>query len=218
MTFITTIIHFRLGVLALISFVRGEVDSVGDGFAVIDTGGIGYKLNITNRTAATLVIGEVVKLQTYMYIKEDALALFGFENGDELEMFTMLLGVTGIGPKLALALLGFATPSQLIMQIVTEDTDGLAKAQGVGKRTAQRIVMELKDKLKKRDLAALTAIKPQITLDNPSAGKKQDALDALIALGYKKAEAADVLAELPFDGLNTEDYIKLALKKIISKR
>ncbi len=188
----------------MIYYLRGNVGCIFEGEVVMDVGGVGYYVH-TNKAAITkLSLNEQATLFTSMQVKEDGITLYGFLTQDELTMFNTLLGVSGVGPKAALSLLSALTPEKLSQAIAASDETSLSKAQGIGKKTAGRIVLELKDKLKVFD--------GQQTLDEDTA--KQDAIDALVALGYSKSDAVRAVLSVAEPEFKREQIIKLALKKL----
>jgi Holliday junction DNA helicase RuvA len=197
----------------LIAYVKGTLEQVLDNAVVIDCHGLGYLVQVSPATISRLPArGSELKLFTYMQVKEDGQALYGFITQEEVRLFTLLISVSGIGPKAAASILASFSPSQLIMAIVADDAVLLSKAPGVGKKTAQRITLELRDKIKNTH-----------TLENPgtsftgftASNEKQDAMDALSALGYSRAESLKAVMEVAVDDMKTEQIIKLALKKLI---
>lgn len=183
-------------------------------FAVIDCGGVGYKCNISAITSRKLGSTEKkVKIFTHLNVREGAMELFGFYDLEELNCFRMLISVSGVGPKAALSILSVLTPESFAMAIVRGDTKLLTKAQGVGPKIAQRIALELKDKVKK-------AVNSNAK-DNPfddvylnSEGDRAEAINALVVLGYKRAQAVAAINKVP-DDLGLEDTIKQALKLLM---
>ena len=187
----------------MIASLKGKVELLGADWAVLNVGGIGYKVFVSTATLSQIQNAAEVKLFTYLQVREDALTLFGFTNFEELGIFETMLGVSGIGPKLALALLSAFKADELATIIATGNADMLCTVSGVGKKTAARIVLELKDKIA-RSWAA-----------SPVSGMgatDTEVLGALTALGYTSAEAAKAVVSLPKDAaLSLEDKIRLAL-------
>lgn len=204
-------------------YIRGELAHLDPTFAVIDAGGVGYKLTITQTTYASLPhqVGSdalpKVKLYTYMAVREDDVELFGFGSTEELDAFKLLITVSGIGPKAATSILSQLTPEKLFYAICADDKRSISQANGIGPKTAARIVLELKDKVKKSFLMPEGA---QPTFEDtasaiPTSSKLSDAQDALMALGYTRGEAQTVLRTIDTDALELDDIIRLALKKIM---
>lgn len=193
----------------MINFVRGNVDYIGDGNVIIDCGGIGFNINVTATTIGRLKTNEETKIYTYMSVKEDDMSLFGFINREELNMFTLLIGVNGVGPKSALSLLDALSPSQLALAIITDDIKALSGGQGIGKKTAQRIALDLRDKISNEQVADDSSVISNITVDNTA---KNEALEGLMVLGFGKMEANSAIASVYTDGMASSDIISKALR------
>ena len=198
----------------MIGFLRGALAEKGDGYIVIDVNGVGYLVNVPANSKAYLSPeGQEVMVYTSMIVREDDMSLFGFSTKSELDAFKKLIGVSGVGPKAAISILSAFTMEQLREAIVFEDSKSLTKANGIGKKTAERIVLELKDKF----TAAGTADSPSeegATQAGAFAGGRAEAISALMALGYSRPEATSALAGVKDKDLSTEEYIKLALKNL----
>ena len=197
-------------------YVSGPVAEIGPGMAVIDCGGVGYGCATTNYTLSQLKKGSPAKLYTYLNVREDAVELFGFADQSELRSFRMLIGVSGVGPRAALSILSAVTPQQLALAVVTGDEKALTAANGIGKKTAQRIILELKDKLASEEAVVSgkggTAAAAAAGLPH---SKKSEATAALAVLGYGSAEIAGALKGIDMDALSLEDIIRQALKKMV---
>lgn len=185
--------------------------------AVIDCGGVGYKVAVTGNTLTklnhpTTAAKEKVRLYTYMAVREDAVELYGFYTTEELDTFRMLISVSGVGPKAAVAILSIMTPAALATAIQAEDAKALSRAQGVGGKTAARIVLELRDKFAKK-LFADAPIAAD-TSSSAAGGHLSDARDALLVLGYSKSEIAAALQNLN-PAQDTEEIIRMALAKLM---
>ena len=192
-------------------YVTGTVAEIGPNLAVIDCGGVGYACATTNYTLAQLKRGEQAKLYTYLHVREEIFDLYGFSTQAELSSFKMLLGVSGVGPKAALAILSSGTPDQLALSIVTGDEKSLTGVPGIGKKIAQRIILELKDKLAKEQTgfdARMGTLSPI-----PAGGKTQEAASALAVLGYSSQEISAALKGVDA-ALPVEEMIRIALKKM----
>lgn len=197
-------------------YLDGIVAHLAPYLAVIDCGGVGYACHTTSYSQARLTQGKRGKLYTYLNVREDAMELYGFAGEEEKRCFEMLLSVSGVGPKAALSILSSSTPEQLALSIITGDERALTAAPGVGKKIAQRIILELKDKLSKGGLelgggeghngAAVTLI-PE--------NKQGEAMAALAVLGYSTTEAATALKGIQMESLTLEEIIKQALKKTL---
>ena len=202
-------------------YISGTLAHLELNTAVVDAGGVGYKLTISQTTYSSLPhqtnATQSVKLYTHMAVREDGIELFGFATEDELEAFQLLITVSGVGPKAAISILSQLTPNRLVTAICADDKKAIAAANGIGPKTAARIILELKDKLKKVRFAPDAAnFFPEESAPAESASsKRSDALDALMALGYSRNEATAVLKTIDVDALALDDIIRLALKKIM---
>lgn len=197
----------------MIYSVRGKLLLTQPNLAVVECGGIGYRCLTTLSSQRKMPkAGEEVMLYTYLYIREDVLDLYGFMDQQELECFKMLIGVSGVGPKVALSILSDMTPDKVALSIAAGDSKSLTKAQGVGPKLAQRVVLELKDKIKGFEVAqGITQTDIAIPADTSNIGV---AISALVELGYSQTEAAQALSKL--DGsLSVEELITGALRKMI---
>lgn len=192
--------------------VKGILSHMEPGLAVIECGGVGFKCMTTMSTQRAMPkLGETVKLYTHLNVREDALDLFGFATMMELNCFKMLTGVSGVGPKVGLAILSELSPEQVAMAVAAGDSKSLTRASGVGAKLAQRIVLELKDKVKKMGGGTLEGFVPAGGASN-AAGNAANAVSALSVLGYTPTDAASVVAK--FDSsLPTEELIRLALRE-----
>ena len=198
----------------MIGFLRGILAEKGDGYIVIDVNGVGYLVSVPANSSADLnAEGEEVLVHTSMIVREDEMSLYGFSGKGELDAFKKLIGVSGVGPKAALAILSALTLDQLKQAIVFEDAKALQRANGIGKKSAERIVLELKDKFTAAapDGSYLDAGAADVIADQ---GGRGEAISALVALGYSRGEAASALASVADNDLTTEEYIKRALKNL----
>ena len=205
----------------MVAYVNGILESIEEGNAVVDVNGIGINVNISGSTMDRMPgIGEVVKLYTYTNVKEDAFTLFGFLSRDELSLFKLLITVNGIGPKGGLAILSVMSPDDLRFAIIAGDSASIAKAPGIGKKTAERITLELKDKIKVTEDSLLSqggdSLGGELSGENSSA--KDETVAALVALGYNQSDAMravrKVLGSDAGAAADTEDLLKLALKEM----
>lgn len=196
-------------------YLNGTVAHIGPYLAVIDCGGVGYACRTTNYTLSGLSKGRQAKLYTYLHVREDIFELYGFSTEGELSSFQMLLGVSGVGPKAALAILSSTTPEGLAMAIVSENEKALTCAPGIGKKIAQRIILELKDKLAKGQLTTSSgeAFAGGVTIIPEN--KTSEASAALAVLGYSQAEITTALKGLDVEQLTLEQIIKQALKRMV---
>ena len=196
-------------------YVQGTVAHIAPNLAVIDCGGVGYACKTTANTIGTLNRGKVHKLYTYLYVKEEIFELYGFATETELNSFQMLLGVSGVGPKAALAILSYNSPEGLAMAIVSGNEKALTSAPGIGKKIAQRIILELKDKMAKGQLTigGMESFAGGVTVI--SEDKTSEASAALAVLGYSQQEIMLALKGLDLQSLTLEEIIKQCLKKMI---
>ena len=193
--------------------VRGKLIHTAPGSAVVECGGVGFHCQTTFNTLRTLSQGSEVMLYTYLNVREDALELFGFATKTELDTFKSLISVSGVGPKAGLAVLSELSPEQVAMAIATDDIKTITRAQGVGKKIAQRIVLELKDKLAKAAATDSGFSAVGAGAAAAAGGNVPKAIEALGVLGYAPSDVSGVLAEL--DGsLPVEQLIALTLKQM----
>lgn len=196
-------------------YLDGTVAEILPGLAVIDCGGVGYACLTSNHTLSQLRKGERGRLYTFLNVGESVFDLYGFSSSKELESFRMLLGVSGVGPKAALAILSACTPEALALAVVSGDEKALTAAPGVGKKIAQRIILELKDKLARESAATgLDFSGGNAGKVNPFTSKAGEAAAALAVLGYSAQEAAAALKDLDTDALSLEELIRQALKRM----
>lgn len=197
-------------------YLDGTVAEILPYLAVIDCGGVGYACKTTNNTLSSLKKGQRGKLYTYLNVGEDVFELYGFASQNELNSFKLLLGVSGVGPKAALAILSSSTPESLAMAIVTEDTKSLTAAPGIGKKIAQRIILELKDKMARESAATGLDFSGGASV-NVSAftNKTTEAAQALAVLGYSSQEVSVALKGVDVENLPLEEIIRQSLKKMV---
>ncbi len=196
-------------------YVNGTVAHLAPYLAVIDCGGVGYACRTTNNTLARLKKGETARLYTYLNVREDAMELYGFFAEDERNCFQLLIGVSGVGPKAALSILSSSTPETLAMSIITGDEKALTVAPGIGKKIAQRVILELKDKLAKGQIAPGGESYGGTGVTVIPENKSSEAAAALAVLGYSTAEIGVALKGIDLDALSLEEIIKQALKKMV---
>ena len=186
---------------------------IKENFVVIHSGGIGYKIFTSNSTISKIPRNDDVTIYTYLNVKEDALDIYGFITEEELATFKLLISVSGVGPKAALAVLSALAPAEFAMAVVTQDAKTITAAQGVGKRLAEKIIVELKDKLGNVSLTEIT----QDGIDgtpNVSGTIMEEAVNALMVLGYSSLEARQAVKKVAGQAENLEDLIKSALKSV----
>ena len=188
----------------MIRMVRGTVMARGKDYLVIDVGGIGYKVFVPEPAALATPTNEEMTFHTYLQVREDALNLFGFADTEELAMFELLLGVNGVGPKVALATLAVMNPDTLRAAVTSEEPAIIARVPGIGKRTAEKIVLELRDKVKQ--VSGFESIAYATDVDS-------EVIDALISLGYSVVEAQRAVQKLPKEAGDVEERLRLALSQ-----
>jgi Holliday junction DNA helicase RuvA len=200
----------------MLQYIKGTLADMEENSVIIDHQGIGFEVHISGQTMEYLPeIGAEIKMYVYFQVKEDGYALYGFLTKDDLRVFKLLISVNGVGPKGALGILSVLTPDDLRFAVIADDAKAIAKAPGIGPKTAQRVVLELKDKLKLEDAfenhEGLTK-NPALQLEK---GVRSDAIQALTALGYSASEATQVLSDIPITAESeVEDILKLALKNL----
>ena len=200
----------------MIAFVRGTAVNMTENSVIVEAGGIGYEIYMTGTDLSQIHMGEEVKIHTYFNVREDAMQLYGFRSKDDLQMFKLLLGVNGVGPKAAVGVLAGITADELRFAILSDDVKTLSKAPGIGKKTAQKLILELKDKMKLEDAFELKLAHEQekavAGLGEISDGR-QEAVEALVALGYSSTDALRAVrkvTDVPPD--DVEGLLKAALK------
>ena len=196
-------------------YVSGPVAHMEANLAVIDCGGVGYACRTTSHTLSKLKQGEKAKLFTHLNTREDAVELFGFGTQEERNLFRQLISVSGVGPKAALSILSATTPANLALSIITGDEKALTCAPGIGKKIAQRVILELKDKLAAEEAVVSGKGSVPVTIGGLPHSKKSEATAALAVLGYGSAEIAAALKGIDMDALSLEDIIRQALKKMM---
>lgn len=200
----------------MIAYVKGILENKSNDYVIVDVSGVGYKVYMSEVGMDKLGnIGDTVKIHTYYRVREDDISLFGFNTAEELRMFELLISVSGVGAKTALVMLSCVTPSEFAIAVISNDISKLTKIPGIGAKSAQRIVLELKDKLKKDEnmnKAEDAKIKEVVKNDN----NIQDAINALQVLGYNRKEIEKVIERLDIQNMSVEEVIKKGLS-ILSK-
>lgn len=199
-------------------YVDGTVTVLKQGLAVIDCGGVGYACHASQNTIGKLKVGTHARLLTYLNVREGIFELYGFIDEEEQSCFEMMIGVSGVGPKAALSILSVAPPDRLALSIITGDEKMLMQAPGIGKKIAQRIVLELRDKMSKEQLETASASSP-VAAAAMSGGVNhtQEAVAALMVLGYTQAEALHAMEGLDAAGMEAEEIIRQCLKKLVKQ-
>jgi Holliday junction DNA helicase RuvA len=187
----------------MIAKIKGKIAYLRDHYAVVDVAGVGYKIFITDFAMGKMAGSEDVELFTHTHVREDILALYGFLTLDELEMFELLISISGIGPKAGLGILTIADPKTIRTAIVTEDSSILTRVSGVGKKTAERVILELKNKI-----AELPGD------DQGMARADSEAIEALVSLGYSGAQAREALKNVPESVKDVSERVRAALKSL----
>jgi holliday junction DNA helicase RuvA len=201
----------------MIAFIKGKIEEYGEEYVIIDNNGIGYFVNIPGTEIEKIKSNrDMIKLYTYQHVREDYIGLYGFLDKERLNMFKMLLNVTGVGPKVAIGLTSGIEPQSIILAIITEDEKTLCKAQGVGKKMAQRIILELKDKFKSYDFLSQNHMERAASSNDNGYSNSDitEALGALMALGYTNQEAASALKNIDLSN-SIEEIVKQALKSLM---
>ena len=194
----------------MISYIKGKLEIKNIDNVVIDIGGIGYKIYMSTNSMDRLgETGKEVKVYTYMRVREDDISLYGFCSNEELKMFEQLLGVSGVGAKSALSILANISPSSFALAIITEDINTLKSLPGIGAKSAQRMVLELKDKMKTQEAVEMEAMPVQTTVKND---KARDSIEALQVLGYAKRDIELAISKINTEELSVEEIIKQGLK------
>ena len=202
----------------MIAFVHGIAADMTENSVIVETGGIGYEIYMTGESLSQLPMGEKVKIHTYFQVREDAMQLYGFLKKDDLQMFKLLLGVNGVGPKAAMGVLSGITADELRFAVLSDDVKTLSKAPGIGKKTAQKLILELKDKLKLEDAFELKLAHEQekAEVSGDVSDGRQEAVAALVALGYSSTDALRAVrkvTEVYSD--DVEGLLKAALKNML---
>lgn len=195
----------------MIYSVRGDLILMDAGYAVVECGGVGYRVQTSVNTQKQLKLNTEVMLYTYMNVREDAMELFGFASKSELNTFKMLINITGVGPKVALAILSELTAEQIAMCVSANDSKTLTRANGVGPKLAQRIVLELKDKIKGFDTGGFEISKGSVIADTGNVSK---AVAALAVFGYSAADVTPILSRLD-PNMTVEEMITATLRQMV---
>lgn len=202
----------------MISYIRGELAALEDDKIIVDVGGVGYGIYMSAQTMSLLPRpGSQVKIHTYMNVKEDCMQLFGFLTRDDLQVFKLVIGVNGIGPKGGLSILSQLTPDDLRFAVVSNDVKAISAAPGIGKKTAEKLILELKDKLSIEDvLEKGFSDENNSQVQSGNSEIQQDTVQALISLGYGSTEALKAVKQVEItEGMNTESVLRQALKHMM---
>lgn len=194
-------------------YLNGTIAALDANLAVVDCGGVGYACNTTGYTLSQLQVGKQQKMFTHCYVREDSFDIYGFSTREELGYFNRLIGVSGVGPKAALAILSVLTPSQFSLAVVTGDEKALTRASGVGKKMAQRIILELKDKLAGELPESASA--GGVVLPAMGGSKVAEATAALASLGYSQSEISLALKGADVEKLTVEELVRFGLRAMV---
>ena len=199
----------------MIHFVRGKLEETGNDYVVLDNHGIGYLIYTPSSVLNELPNrGETVRMYTYMYVREDQMTLYGFLTRDDLQIFKLLISISGIGPKGALGILSTISPDQFRIAVISGDSKAISKAPGIGPKTAQKLIIELKDKLKLEDVFEEEDVPS--TSDSLDHNAQKEAMMALVSLGYSESEAFGALKKIhATPEMDSEALLKLALKQML---
>lgn len=198
----------------MFAYIKGSIEYINQDSVIIDHNGIGFKVMTSIQTINKVNLHNIVTIYTHMNVREDDISLYGFLTKEELDIFRLLIGISGIGPKGALAILSTLSVDELRIAVLSEDYKAIAKANGVGTKTAQRLVIELKDKLKLEDV--LSGFEDDISASNVNPDNISEASMALVSLGYTNSEALKAIKKVSgYDTMSVENLIKAALKKMI---
>ncbi len=195
----------------MIGYIKGKIEVKTKDYVISDVNGVGYKIFMSDKSINSIEKGNEVKIYTFMKVREDDISLYGFLNNEELITFEQLISVGGIGAKSAITVLSNISPSKFALSVITNDVNTLKKLPGIGAKTAQRIILELKDKMKTNDAVdskSVENLSDNIEINN----NIQDAIEALCVLGYMRKDVENVLSKINTDNLSVEEIIKQGLK------
>ncbi|WP_265444113.1 Holliday junction branch migration protein RuvA [Acetivibrio straminisolvens] len=197
----------------MFAYIRGRLEYKNNDFLIVESNGVGYRIFTSLSTVSGIgEIGGEVKVYTYLYVREDNISLYGFLTQEELNVFELLISVSGVGPKAAVSVLSAISPSRFSLAVITDDTKTLTKAQGIGKKIAQRIILELKDKINKEQLTSNIGIEAESKALDADGSKISEAVSALMVLGYSPAEANKAVSAVYKEDMDIETIVKNALK------
>lgn len=203
----------------MIHYIRGELAALEEDKAIVDVGGVGYGIFLSVQSMSMLPpVGEEVRIYTYLNVKEDAMQLFGFLTRDDLKIFKLLIGVNGIGPKGGQAILSVLSPDDLRFAVLAGDAKTIAKAPGIGKKTAEKIILELRDKLHIEDALEHAVSGTDVSVGGAGTGSEiqSEAVQALVALGYGSTESLKAVKKVDMsEDTDVEDVLKQALKHMV---
>lgn len=199
----------------MFAYIKGSLEVKTKGYIVIEANGIGYKIFMSESAIEKLgEIGEIVKVHTFFRVREDDVSIFGFNTNEELRMFELLLSVSGIGAKSAISILSNITPSSFALAVISDDINTLKKLPGIGAKSAQRVVLELKDKLKTEEAIDKQDVQKEINNVIHDDEKLQEAISALQVLGYSRKEIDGAMEKVNTENLSVEDIIRQGLRNL----
>ena len=200
----------------MFAYIKGKLDYKHNEYIVVEANGVGYKINTALSTLEKVgSLGDEVKIFTHLYVREDIMCLYGFASQEELGMFELLISVSGVGPKVAVSVISSIPSSKFGLAVITDDVKTLTKAQGVGNKMAQRIILELKDKIKKEQLVAPVGDRDINKETSGEASRVSEAVSALMVLGYTPLEASKAVNAVYSEDMDLESIIKSALKGLV---
>ncbi|HZK69938.1 MAG TPA: Holliday junction branch migration protein RuvA [Clostridia bacterium] len=200
----------------MFSYIKGTLTYKHNSLLVVEAGGIGYKISTPVTTVERCgSIGDEVKIFTYLYVRENLVELIGFLTMEELSMFELLISVSGVGPKAALSISAMMSPTKFSLAVVSNDSKAISKAPGIGLKTAQRLILELKDKMKKQQMSTNEVLDVDDTDDFSGGSKLGEAISALMVLGYSSYEASRSVSAVYNDSMELEDIIKASLRGLM---
>lgn len=200
----------------MISYIKGEITFNEGDILVVENNGIGYEITVPTFSVQKLLSkGGEVTVYTYMSVREDGISLFGFESREEKAFYQKLISVSGIGPKAAISILSSITPSELVTAVLSSDAAAIAKAPGVGKKTAQRVILELKDKIGSGDIEEMFDMGSDISSASAATGDdRAEAAEALVALGYSRSEAVKAVSKVYVPDMDVQKILSAALREL----
>ncbi len=197
----------------MFAYLRGVLEQIDENYIVVDVGGVGYKIYTPAATIQRLPqLHKEVKVYTYSHIREDAFDIYGFIDKEQLSMFELVISVSGVGPKVGLGILSSISSTDFALAVVSSDVKTITRAPGIGKKLAERIILELKDKIAAEEL---TAFGGKDGIDFAGGSYSNEAVDALVVLGYSAVDAARAVQRVRVEGMGVEEVIKLALKSLL---
>ncbi len=197
----------------MFAYIKGILSYKNNEYLVVEANGVGYKIFTAMSTVDSIgSVDSEVKVFTHLYVREDIMSLYGFKTQEELGMFELLISVSGVGPKAAISVISSVSPSKFGLAVITDDTKTLTKAQGIGNKMAQRIILELKDKIKKEQLVAVYLPAEEEADVNRDNARASEAVSALMVLGYTPLEASRAVSAVYSEDMDLEQIIKNALK------